>query len=163
MTVQLDHLLVPSADMNASAKLLADILGVPWEPSGGAQSKSPVSSEWLSGGLSQADWKMYYSRRASVYVNDSLTLDFVSPTLLMPTAAASGPVPINHYCFRVGDADFDAIVERIKKAGVKFSSTLVGEPDYKVYKRFGGKGVYFLDADGHGWEILTVSYARQRK
>jgi len=82
---------------------------------------------------------------------------------LMPTAAASGPVPINHYCFRVGDADFDAIFERIKKAGVKFSSTLVGEPDYKIYTHFGGKGVYFIDADGHGWEVLTVSYARQRK
>jgi hypothetical protein len=34
MTVHLDHLLVPSRDMNASAKLLAEILGVRWEASG---------------------------------------------------------------------------------------------------------------------------------
>lgn len=32
MTVQLDHILVPSRDMNASAKILAEILGVRWDP-----------------------------------------------------------------------------------------------------------------------------------
>jgi hypothetical protein len=68
-------------------------------------------------------------------------------------------VPINHYCFRVSDADFDAIVERIKKAGVKFSSNGL-EQDDKINTRLGGKGIYFMEPDGHGWEILTVSYAR---
>ena len=162
MTVHLDHLLVPSRDMNASAKLLAEILGVRWDPSGEGQSKS--SAPWISGGLSKAAWQEYRAQRASVYINDSLTLDFVSPSFLRPTAAAaSEPVPINHYCFRVSDAEFDAVVERIRKAGVKFWSTLGGEPDNKINTRLGGKGVYFMEPDGHGWEILTVSYARQRK
>ncbi len=163
MTVQLDHLLVPSRDKNASAKLLAEILGVRWEPSWDGQAKSAAPSEWLSGGLSEADWQGYGSQRASVYINDSLTLDFVSPRLLASTAAASGPVPTNHYCFRVTEEDFDAIVERIKKARVKFSSKLRGEADYKTYRLLGGKGVYFMEPDGHGWEVLTVSYARPRK
>ena len=164
MTVHLDHLLVPSRDMNASAKLLAEILGVRCDPSGDGQSKSPAPSEWISGGLSEAAWREYRAQRASVYINDSLTLDFVSPSFPRPSAAAaSEPVPTNHYCFRVGDADFDAVVERIRKAGVKFSSTLVGEPDDKIYTWLGGKGVYFMEPDGHRWEILTVSYARPRK
>ena len=30
MTVQLDHLMVPSRNKVASAKLLAELLGVPW-------------------------------------------------------------------------------------------------------------------------------------
>ncbi|HLA12160.1 MAG TPA: hypothetical protein VJ023_16350 [Pyrinomonadaceae bacterium] len=30
MTVHLDHLMVPSRDKVASAKLLAELLGVPW-------------------------------------------------------------------------------------------------------------------------------------
>ena len=95
MTVHLDHLLVPSRDMNASAKLLAEILGVRWDPSQEGQSKS--SAPWISGGLSEAAWQEYRAQRASVYINDSLTLDFVSPSFLMPTAAAaSEPVPINH-------------------------------------------------------------------
>jgi hypothetical protein len=34
MSVQLDHLLVPSKDKNAAAKLLGGLLGVRWEPSG---------------------------------------------------------------------------------------------------------------------------------
>ena len=162
MTVQLDHILVPSRDMNASAKLLAEILGVRWEPSLEGEVKTPAPSEWISGGLSEAAWQEYCSQRASVYINDSLTLDFVSPSFLMPTAA-SGPVPVNHYCFRVGDADFDAVVERIKKAGVKFWSALGGEPDCKINTRLGGRGLYFMEPDGHGWEILTMSYARPRK
>jgi hypothetical protein len=52
-------------------------------------------------------------------------------------------------------------VERIKKAGIKFSSTGLGEPDNKINTRLGGKGLYFMEPDGHGWEILTVSYARR--
>jgi catechol 2,3-dioxygenase-like lactoylglutathione lyase family enzyme len=159
--IQLDHILVPSRDMNASAQLLAEILGVRWDPSGEGQAKS--SAPWISGGLSEAAWQEYRAQRASVYINDSLTLDFVSPSFLRPTAAASEPVPINHYCFQVSDADFDAVVERIRKAGVTFWSTLGGEPDNKVNTRLGGKGVYFMEPDGHGWEILTVSYARPRE
>lgn len=30
----------------------------------------------------------------------------------------------------------------------------------QVNRRLGGKNVYSKDADGHLWEILTVSYAR---
>jgi hypothetical protein len=30
---------------------------------------------------------------------------------------------------------------------------------YEEHAR-GGKGIYFKEPDGHGWEILTVSYAR---
>jgi hypothetical protein len=33
MSVQLDHLIVPARDRNASAELLATLLGVPWAES----------------------------------------------------------------------------------------------------------------------------------
>jgi hypothetical protein len=46
---------------------------------------------------------------------------------------------------------------------VKFGRAGVGEPDYKISTRLGGKGVYFMEPDGHTWELLTVSYARPRK
>jgi hypothetical protein len=54
------------------------------------------------------------------------------------------------------------IVERIKTAGLRFSSSGVGEPDHKINTRLGGKGVYFMEPDGHTWEILTASFARPR-
>lgn len=156
MTVQLDHIAVPSRDKNASAKFLAEILRVRWEPSGEKESQSPVQKpfEWISGDLSEVGRQQYRAQRASVYINDSLTLDFVN---------AREPVTANHCCLRVDDADFGPIVERIKKAGLKFSSSGVGEPDYKINTRLGGKGVYFMEPDGRAWEILTVSYARPRK
>src|SRR3989475_12051584 len=50
MAIQLDHVIVPSRQRLASAKLLADLLGVPWEESRG--------------------------EFTPVYVNDSLTVDF---------------------------------------------------------------------------------------
>jgi hypothetical protein len=52
MTVHLDHTIVPSRSKVKSAKLLADLLGVSWAPSG----VGPF---------------------APVYVNDGLTLDFI--------------------------------------------------------------------------------------
>lgn len=51
MTIHLDHTIVPSRNRIASAKLLAELLGVPWAATG-AGPFSPV------------------------YVNDGLTLDF---------------------------------------------------------------------------------------
>jgi hypothetical protein len=30
----------------------------------------------------------------------------------------------------------------------------------QINRRLGGKNLYWQDADGHLWEILTVSYAR---
>ena len=44
-----------------------------------------------------------------VYVNDGLTLDFDQ---------ADGPIPTQHYCFRVSEAEFDRILERIKARGI---------------------------------------------
>jgi hypothetical protein len=60
MSVQLDHLLVPIRDRVASAKLLAELLGVPWAESG----VGPFSP---------------------VYVNDGLTLDFDEAEGAFPT------------------------------------------------------------------------------
>lgn len=130
MTIHLDHLIVPCRDRAASAKLLADLLGVPWAEAGGAGPFSPV------------------------YVNDGLTLDFDE---------AAEPFPILHYCFRVAPEEFDAILERIKAAGIAYRSTPHGPVDMKINTRHEGRIVYWNEPDGHVWEILTVSYERRAK
>jgi len=127
MTIHLDHLLVPSRNRVASAKLLAQLLGVPWAESG----VGPFSP---------------------VYVNDGLTLDFDQ---------MSEAFPAHHYCFRVDQNGFDAILGRIRAAGLQFRSSPHGPVDYKVNTDHGGSIVYWSEPDGHVWEILTVSYARQ--
>jgi catechol 2,3-dioxygenase-like lactoylglutathione lyase family enzyme len=89
---------------------------------------------------------------APVYVNDGLTLDFDQ---------WEDPVPRIHFCFRVAPPEFDAILERIKAAGISYRSSVHGPVDYQVDTQHGGSIVYWNEPDGHQWEMLTVSYARQ--
>lgn len=86
-----------------------------------------------------------------VYVNDGLTLDFIDD---------AGPFPVEHFCFRVSEKEFDAIFERIKATGIKYRSAVRGPEDMKVNTDYGGRMVYWNEPDGHQWEMLTVSYAR---
>jgi catechol 2,3-dioxygenase-like lactoylglutathione lyase family enzyme len=88
----------------------------------------------------------------AVYVNDGLTLDFVQDDSDFPT---------EHYCFRVDDDEFDAILERIKAAGIAYRSSVRGPVDNTINHYNGGRGFYWNEPEGHQWEILTVSYARQ--
>lgn len=124
MTIHLDHTIVPSHNKLASAKLLAELLGVPWAESG----MGPF---------------------APVYVNDGLTLDFIE---------TDEDFPVYHFCFRVAQEEFDAILGRIKAAGIEYRSTVRGPVDRKVDKQYGN--VYWNEPDGHQWEMLIVSYAR---
>jgi catechol 2,3-dioxygenase-like lactoylglutathione lyase family enzyme len=127
MSIDLDHTIVPSHDKVASAKLLAELLDVPWTEAG-------------VGGFSP------------VYVNDGLTLDFVE---------TDEPFPIYHFCFRVTDREFDAILTRLEAAGIRYRSSVRGREDGQVNTEYGGRMVYWNEPDGHQWEMLTVSYARR--
>ena len=126
MAIQLDHTIVPSRSQIASAKLLAELLGVRWAESG----TGPFSP---------------------VYVNDGLTLDFIE---------TEEGFPIYHFCFRVGEAEFDAIRARLEAAGIAYRSKVRGPVDRQVDTQFGGRILYWNEPDGHQWEMLTASYAR---
>jgi catechol 2,3-dioxygenase-like lactoylglutathione lyase family enzyme len=86
---------------------------------------------------------------------------YVSPVLTLDFDEWPDPVPMQHFCFKVSDEEFDAILNRIKDAGLPYRSTPIGVDDYKINEYMGGRRVYWRDPDGHAWEILTVSYARQ--
>ena len=86
-----------------------------------------------------------------VYINDGLTLDFIG---------TDEDFPVHHYCFRVEQREFDAILDRIRAAGIEFRSTVRGPVDMRVCTDFGGNSVYWNQPEGHQWEMLTVSYAR---
>ena len=126
MTIHLDHTIVPSRTKVASARRLAELLGVEW-------------AETALGSFS------------AVYVNDGLTLDFIE---------TDEDFPVYHFCFRVNDAEFDAILGRLQAAAIPYRSTVRGPIDYQVDTQFGGRGLYWNEPDGHQWEMLTVSYAR---
>jgi hypothetical protein len=88
---------------------------------------------------------------AAVYVNDGLTIDFID---------TDEDFPIYHFCFRVSEEEFDAILGRIQAAGIPYRSSVRGPMDMKMSTDYGGKGIYWNEPDGHQWEMLTVSYAR---
>ena len=89
----------------------------------------------------------------AVYVNEGLTLDFVD---------SDEKLTAHHYCFRVSAADFDRILGRIRAAGIAYRSNVHEPVDLKVNTDYGGSMVYWNEPDGHQWEILTHSYARQQ-
>jgi catechol 2,3-dioxygenase-like lactoylglutathione lyase family enzyme len=84
---------------------------------------------------------------APVRVNDTLTLDF---------ADAADPIPVEHYAFHVSGAEFEAILQRVKAAGLGFGSTPWSLEDGKLNDWNGGRGFYFRDPDGHILELMTV-------
>ena len=89
---------------------------------------------------------------AAVYVNDGLTIDFDE---------WPDPIPMIHYCFRVDPDEFNVILERIKAAGIPYRSAVHGPVNYQIETGQGGSIVYWNEPDGHQWEMLTVSYARE--
>lgn len=89
---------------------------------------------------------------SAVYVSDDLTLDFDE---------VGDACPVQHYCFHVSDAEFDAIRARLDAAGVAIRSTPHGPVDGEVNTRHGGRILYWSEPDGHVWELLTESYARK--
>ncbi|QDF97730.1 bleomycin resistance protein [Azoarcus sp. DD4] len=127
MTIQLDHVIVPSHTRDASARRLAELLDVPCGPARAGP---------------------FYA----VYVNDGLTLDFVE---------TEDSFPVEHFCFRVDEDDFDRILGRIQAAGIDYRSAVRGPTDWRINTDYGGRQIYWNVPDGHQWEILTVSYARR--
>ncbi|WP_428420584.1 VOC family protein [Methylibium sp.] len=87
-----------------------------------------------------------------VYVNEGLTLDFDQ---------VDGAFPVQHFCFRVGESAFERILARLTTRGIEYRSTPHGPVDMRVNTQHGGRIVYWSEPDGHVWEALTLSYARQ--
>ena len=87
----------------------------------------------------------------AVYVNGGLTMDFIE---------TDEDFPVQHFCFRVSEEEFDGILGRIQAAGIDYRSNVRGPVDRQINTDYGGRMVYWNVPEGHQWEILTVSYAR---
>jgi catechol 2,3-dioxygenase-like lactoylglutathione lyase family enzyme len=78
---------------------------------------------------------------------NGVTLDFMDtdPARVAP----------QHYAFLVSDEEFDAIMARIRRAGLThYADPGRHQPD-QINHDHGGRGAYFDDPDGHNLEILT--------
>ena len=80
-------------------------------------------------------------------LRQAVTLDF---------ADAKGTIASQHYAFHVSDAEFDAIMQRVKDAGLAFGSGPGSLEDGKLNDWNGGRGFYYKDHDGHVIELMTM-------
>jgi catechol 2,3-dioxygenase-like lactoylglutathione lyase family enzyme len=86
------------------------------------------------------------SHFAPVRVNDTLVLDFDTRERF----------DWQHYAFKVGDAEFDGIFQRVEDAGLAYGSGPFSPDDMTINHRGDGRGFYFKDPNGHLLEVLTV-------
>jgi catechol 2,3-dioxygenase-like lactoylglutathione lyase family enzyme len=71
-------------------------------------------------------------------------------------------VTSQHYAFLLDDDEWDAAYDRLRRRGVgTWADPDFSQPD-SINTRWGGRGVYFRDPDGHSMEIMTAAPDRVR-
>ncbi|GAB2704961.1 VOC family protein [Nocardia thraciensis] len=63
-----------------------------------------------------------------------------------------------HYAFLVSEEEFDAAFARIQARDLRFWADPRQAHEGEINHNDGGRGVYFLDLNGHYLEMLTVPY-----
>jgi catechol 2,3-dioxygenase-like lactoylglutathione lyase family enzyme len=119
MSIEINHLIVPATDKNASAEFLSSVLGI--SPSTAAGHFRPVQV-------------------------GTVTLDFDNSTEIRPM----------HIAFLVDDATFEAAYQRLLDAGTPTYADPGRSQPGEINRRWGGRGVYFDDPDGHFFELMTA-------
>jgi catechol 2,3-dioxygenase-like lactoylglutathione lyase family enzyme len=94
----------------------------------------------------------------SVRLNQTQVLQFV------PRERFAGQGGERHFCFRVGDREFDGILARVRGEAIKVRSDPGGpgqrEANDQINYYDNGRGFYFSSPDGHGFEVITHPYIR---
>ena len=94
----------------------------------------------------------------AVRLNEVQIVEFV------PRERFSGQGGERHFCFRVGDREFDGILGRVRGEGIKVRSDpgaprdRVANDEINYYHN--GRGFYFSSPEGHGYEVITQPYFR---
>lgn len=69
-----------------------------------------------------------------------------------------GEVLSRHFAFLVSEAEFDQIFGRIRERGFAYWADPGRTKPGEINHHDGGRGVYFLDPDGHVLEVITRPY-----
>ena len=88
-----------------------------------------------------------------VELDNQVSLDFMEK---------QGEVSLQHYAFLIGEADFDAVLGRIRELGVAHWADPGRSQPGEINRHWGGRGVYFEDPDGHLLELITKPYGSEK-
>ena len=86
------------------------------------------------------------SHFAPVRINETLTIDFDN----------WDSFERHHYAFKVSEAEFDGIFDRVRGEGLSYGSGPRSAENMEINHRHGGRGFYFRDPNGHLLEVLTA-------
>ena len=89
-----------------------------------------------------------YGPFAVVELANAVQLDFMDADDVHP----------RHYAFLVTEAEFDEIFGRIRAQGLDFWADPFQQHPGEINTQDGGRGLYWLDPDGHILEIITRPY-----
>jgi catechol 2,3-dioxygenase-like lactoylglutathione lyase family enzyme len=67
-------------------------------------------------------------------------------------------VVVQHYAFLISEEEFDAVFERLKTRGLSHFADPARQREGEINSHDGGRGMYFLDPDGHVLEVITKPY-----
>jgi catechol 2,3-dioxygenase-like lactoylglutathione lyase family enzyme len=81
----------------------------------------------------------------AVHVSNGVTLDYDDREDFQP----------QHCAFLVADDEFDAIFERVTRAGITYYADAYHGHPGDINHRNGGRGFYFADPDDHNMEVFT--------
>jgi len=82
---------------------------------------------------------------APVRVSDTFTLSF------MKADQFAG----YHLGFHIGEDDFDLILSQLQTAGVPYGNDPRESTNLRTDHPFGGRGLFFVDPNGHLFEVMT--------
>lgn len=81
---------------------------------------------------------------------NGVSLDFIT--------AEPHEIIVEHYAFLVSEAEFDEIFARIQARGLSYWADPARTKPGEINRHDGGRGVYWVDPDGHVLEIITRPY-----
>lgn len=84
-----------------------------------------------------------------VELDNGVSLDF---------ADHQGPTQAQHYGFLIGEAEFDAVLGRIRERGLEHWADPMRRRSGEINYEDDGRGVYFPDPDDHNFEVITRLY-----
>jgi catechol 2,3-dioxygenase-like lactoylglutathione lyase family enzyme len=70
-------------------------------------------------------------------------------------------ISLQHYAFLVDEAEFDPIFDRIRGRELEYWADPGRTRPGEINRHFGGRGVYFMDPNGHLLEIITRPYGSE--
>lgn len=93
-----------------------------------------------------------FSHFLVVPLDNGVSMDFQEQT---------PPIALQHYAFLVDDATFDAGLSRIIAKGLPYWADPARRQPGEINRHWGGRGVYFVDPDGHVLELITKPYGSE--